>query len=44
MDISLSADLRHQVQRKLASGRHRSSEGLIERAVRYFLDEGREPT
>ena len=39
MDITLPADLRKQVEEELASGRYRTSEELIEKAVRQFLGE-----
>jgi Arc/MetJ-type ribon-helix-helix transcriptional regulator len=39
MDVTLPADLTKQVERELASGRYRSSNELIEQAVRQFLDE-----
>lgn len=39
MDITLSADLRNQVERELASGRYQSRDELIEQAVRYFLED-----
>ena len=39
MDITLSADLKEQVERELASGRYRSPDELIEAAVRHFLEE-----
>ena len=39
MDIALSADLRQQVERELASGRYQSPDELSEQAVRYFLED-----
>jgi Arc/MetJ-type ribon-helix-helix transcriptional regulator len=39
MDVTLSADLREQVEQEVASGRYRSRDELIEQAVRRFLDE-----
>ena len=39
MEVSLSPDLRAQVERELASGHYQSSDELFERAVRHFLDE-----
>ena len=39
MDVTLPADLRKQVEQELASGRYRSRDELIEKAVRHFLDE-----
>ncbi len=39
MEVTLSADLRNQVERELASGRYQSPDELIEQAVRHFLDE-----
>ena len=39
MDVTLPADLRNQVEQELASGRYRSPDELIERAVRQFFDE-----
>ena len=39
MDVTLPADLRNQVEQELASGRYRSSNELIEQAVRQFFDE-----
>jgi Arc/MetJ-type ribon-helix-helix transcriptional regulator len=39
MDVTLPADLTKQVEQELASGRYRSSDELIERAVRQFFDE-----
>ena len=39
MDVTLPADLRNQVEQEVASGRYRSSDELIERAVRQFFDE-----
>ena len=39
MDVTLPADLRNQVGQELASGRYRSSNELIEQAVRQFFDE-----
>ena len=39
MDVTLSADLTRQVEQELARGRHRSSNELIEQAVRQFFDE-----
>ena len=41
MDVTLSADLRKQVDQELASGRYRSCDELIEQAVQHFLDERR---
>ncbi|MGP8244879.1 MAG: hypothetical protein ACLQVN_10225 [Bryobacteraceae bacterium] len=41
MDVTLSADLRRQVEQELASGRYRSPDERIEQAVRQFLDERR---
>ena len=39
MDVTLPADLREQVQQELAHGRYRSTDDLIEQAVRRLLDE-----
>ena len=39
MEVTLSADLRKQVEQELASGRYQSRDELIEQAVRHFLDE-----
>jgi Arc/MetJ-type ribon-helix-helix transcriptional regulator len=39
MDVRLPADLRKQVEHELASGRYRSSDELIEQAIRHFFDE-----
>ena len=39
MEVTLSADLRKQVQQELAAGLFRSADELIEQAVRHFLDE-----
>ncbi len=39
MDVTLSAELKRQVEQELASGRYQSSDELIEQAVRYFLDD-----
>jgi Arc/MetJ-type ribon-helix-helix transcriptional regulator len=39
MDVTLPADLTKQVEQELASGRYRSSDELIEQAVRQFLNE-----
>jgi Arc/MetJ-type ribon-helix-helix transcriptional regulator len=39
MDVTLSADLRKQVEQELASGRYQSSDELVEQAVRHFLDD-----
>ena len=39
MEVTLSADLRKQVEQELASGRYQSPDELIEQAVRHFLDE-----
>jgi Arc/MetJ-type ribon-helix-helix transcriptional regulator len=39
MDVTLPTDLTKQVEQELASGRHRSSNELIEQAVRQFFDE-----
>ena len=39
MDVTLSADLKKQVEQELASGRYQSSDELIEQAVRQFLDD-----
>jgi Arc/MetJ-type ribon-helix-helix transcriptional regulator len=39
MEVTLPADLRKQVEQELASGRYRSSNELIEQAVRSFFDE-----
>jgi Arc/MetJ-type ribon-helix-helix transcriptional regulator len=39
MEVTLSADLRRQVEQELASGRYQSRDELIEQAVRHFLDE-----
>jgi len=39
MDVTLSADLREQVEQELASGRYHSPDELIEQAVRHFLEE-----
>jgi putative addiction module CopG family antidote len=39
MDVTLSADLRKQVEQELASGRYHSADELIEQAVKRFLDE-----
>ena len=38
MDVTLPADLRKQVEQELASGRYRSCDELIEKAVRQFFD------
>lgn len=39
MDVTLPVDLREQFEQELASGRYRSSDELIEQAVRHFLDD-----
>jgi Arc/MetJ-type ribon-helix-helix transcriptional regulator len=39
MEVTLSADLRRQVEQELTSGRYENSDQLIEEAVRYFFDE-----
>jgi Arc/MetJ-type ribon-helix-helix transcriptional regulator len=39
MDVTLPTDLTKQVEQELASGRYRSSNELIEQAVRQFFDE-----
>lgn len=39
MEVTLSADLRKQVEQELASGQYQSRDELIEQAVRHFLDE-----
>jgi len=39
MDVTLPADLTKQVEQELASGRYQSPDELIERAVRYFLED-----
>ncbi len=39
MEVTLSADLRKQVEQELASGRYQSRDELIEQAVRHFLGE-----
>ena len=39
MEVTLSADLRKQVEQELANGRFQSRDELIEQAVRHFLDE-----
>ncbi len=39
MDVTLPADLTKQVEQELANGRYRSSDELIEQAVRQFFDE-----
>ena len=39
MELTLPADLRQQVEAELASGRYRSRDELIEKAVRHFFDE-----
>jgi len=39
MDVTLPADLTKQVEQELASGRYRSSDELIEQAVRQFFEE-----
>ena len=39
MNVSLPADLTKQVERELATGQYRTSDQLIEEAVRYFLNE-----
>jgi len=39
MEVTLSADLKEQVEQELASGRYQSPDELIEQAVRHFLDE-----
>ena len=39
MDVTLSEELRMQVEQELASGRYQSSDELIEQAVRLFLDD-----
>lgn len=41
MEVLLPQDLRERVELELARGRFRTSEQLIEEAVRYFLDEER---
>ena len=41
MEITLPADLSSQVERELVSGRLRSTDELIEAAVRQYLDEQR---
>jgi len=41
MEITLSADLREQVEEELASGRYQCPDELIEQAIRHFLDERR---
>jgi putative addiction module CopG family antidote len=42
MNVTLPADLRNQVEQELARGRYRSSDELIEQAVREFFDERQE--
>jgi Arc/MetJ-type ribon-helix-helix transcriptional regulator len=39
MEVTLPADLTQQVREELATGLYRSSDELIERAVRHFLTE-----
>jgi len=39
MELTLPADLKKRVDQEVASGRYRSTDDLIEQAVRYFLDE-----
>jgi Arc/MetJ-type ribon-helix-helix transcriptional regulator len=39
MEVTLSADLRRQVEQELAGGRYRSPDELIEQAVRQFLND-----
>ena len=39
MDVTLPADLTKQLEQELATGRYRSSDELIEQAVRQFFDE-----
>lgn len=39
MEVTLSADLRKQVEQELAGGRFHSPDELIQQAVRHFLDE-----
>lgn len=39
MEITLSGELRKQVEQELASGRYESRDELIEQAIRYFLDD-----
>ena len=39
MDVTLPADLTRQVEHELANGHYRSSDELIEQAVRHFFDE-----
>ena len=36
MEVTLSADLKRQVEQELASGRYQSPDELIEKAVRQF--------
>ena len=39
MEVTLSAELRKQVEQELAAGRYQSPDELIEQAVRQFFDE-----
>jgi Arc/MetJ-type ribon-helix-helix transcriptional regulator len=39
MDVTLSADLRAQVDQELASGHYQGTDDLIGQAIRHFLDE-----
>jgi Arc/MetJ-type ribon-helix-helix transcriptional regulator len=39
MDVTLPVDLRKQVEQELACGRYNSSDELIAKAVRYFLED-----
>ncbi len=39
MEITLPADLSPKLQQELASGLYKSTDELIEQAVRHFLDE-----
>jgi Arc/MetJ-type ribon-helix-helix transcriptional regulator len=39
MDVTLSADLRAQVDQELASGHYQGPDDLIGQAIRHFLDE-----
>jgi Arc/MetJ-type ribon-helix-helix transcriptional regulator len=41
MDVTLSDDLRKQVEQELASGHYQSPDELIEQAVRQFLNDHR---
>lgn len=39
MNLTLPPDLEQRVNQELANGRFRSSDALIEEAVRYFLEQ-----